>query len=149
MNNRQDRRGGGVALYVPTQLNYRVLNKVNVMNDLMESVFVGLFFPGRRNVIVGVVYRPPQGNVNLFINEMQTVLSNSIFLQKTVFVMGDYNVNLLQYDENAYVCDFLNMFISFSLLPLITKPIPELQTLLLLSLITFLVMYDLYQMRVL
>ena len=34
----------------PTQLNYRVLNEVNVMNDLMESVFVELFFPGRQSV---------------------------------------------------------------------------------------------------
>ena len=62
-------------MYVPTQLNYRVLNEVNVMNDLMESVFVDLFFADKRNVIIGVVYRLPQGNENLFINEMQAVLS--------------------------------------------------------------------------
>ena len=36
--------------------------------------------------------------------------------------MGDYNPNLLTCDRNSYIDGFLNMLVSISLMPLITKP---------------------------
>ena len=55
-------------------------------------------------------------------NEMQSILENPVLTGKSLFLMGDYNVNVLQCNENNHVDDFLNMLMSFSLLPLITKP---------------------------
>ena len=102
-NSRRNKRGGGVALYISLQMDYRVRHELHTMNDLLETIFVEIDIPGRRNVIIGVIYRPPQGNLDLAVNELQTILSNPLLANKTVFLMGDYNANLLQYNENTNI----------------------------------------------
>ena len=121
-NHRRGKRGGGVALYIPDTMNYQLRHELNVMTDHLESIFVECFIPGKKNVIFGVVYRPPQSNLDGFVNEMHTILLNPLFVNKTIFLMGDYNINLLQCDENDHYDAFLNMMLSFSLMPLIIKP---------------------------
>ena len=102
-NSRSGKKGGGVALYVSSQMEYLVRHELNTMNNLLESIFVEVVIPGKRNVIIGVVYRPPPSNLDLAVNEMQIILSNPLFVNKTVFLMGDFNANLLQYDENIQI----------------------------------------------
>ena len=47
-NNRVNRRGGGVAMYVPTHLPYIALNELNMMNHTLESVFIEIILPNRK-----------------------------------------------------------------------------------------------------
>ena len=92
-NNRRDKRGGGVALYIPSVMDYQICHELTIMNDVLETIFVDVFIPGKRNVVLGVVYRPPQSNLNLFIDEVHNILSNPLLNNKTIFLMGDYNLN--------------------------------------------------------
>ena len=121
-NYRKSKRGGGVAIYIPSQLDYQMCQELNTMCDHLEALFLEIYVPGRKNIVIGVIYRPPQGNLIHFMNEMQSILENPVLNGKSLFLMGDYNVNLLHCNENDHVDDFLNMLMSFSLLPLITKP---------------------------
>ena len=105
-NNRRDKRGGGVALYIPSHMDYQICPEITVMTDVLETIFVEIFVPGKRNVVIGVVYRPPQSNLNLVMDEMQNILSNPSLDNKIVFLMGDYNVNLLNCDGNNHIDDF-------------------------------------------
>ena len=52
---------------------------------------------------------------------MQIILLKSLFVNKSIFLMGDYNINLLQCDVNDHYNAFFNN-LSFSLMPVITKP---------------------------
>ena len=49
-NNRVNRRGGGVALYVPTHLPYIALNELNMMKNTLESVFIEIILPNRKKL---------------------------------------------------------------------------------------------------
>ena len=127
-NHRPDKKGGGVALYIPDQIDFRVCYDFNVMNEMIETLFVELCIPGKSGIMLGVVYRPPHGSLNLVMNEMQNILSNKLFDNKITFLMGDFNVNLLNHNENNAIGDFLNMMVSFSFMPLITKPTRVIET---------------------
>ena len=59
-NNRQSRRGGGVALYIPSQLEYQIHHDLDIMSDHIETIFVEIDNPGQKNHFIGVVYRPPK-----------------------------------------------------------------------------------------
>ena len=98
-NNRKNKRGGGVAIYIPSQLDYQVCHELNTMTEHLEAVFIEIYISGRKNVVIGVIYRPPQGNFIHFMNEMQSILENPVLTGKPLFLMGDYNVNLLQCNE--------------------------------------------------
>jgi exonuclease III len=68
-NHRHNRAGGGVGLYFSANLNYKVRKDLTYNNKSLsnaESLFIEILKPrGRgKNVIVGVVYRPPCQNIN-------------------------------------------------------------------------------------
>ena len=121
-NSRQKKRGGGVALYIPTHFEYEVKNDLTVMTDSLETLFIEICVIGDKNIVVGIVYRPPQSHTEEFILGIQNILSHPIFTSKSCLLMGDFNADLLKYDSNAFVMDFVSTMASFSLLPLITKP---------------------------
>ena len=42
------------------------------MNDSIESLFIEIPIPQNKNIVIGVIYRPPNSNTNEFL----TYLSN-------------------------------------------------------------------------
>ena len=58
------RNGGGVCIYVRTNLNYRIRNDLD--NDLLECLFVEISNPRSTPFLVGTWYRPPSSPPNLF-----------------------------------------------------------------------------------
>ena len=119
-NNRQVRRGGGVALYISKDFNFNICNEFSISNDILESLFIEIFVPGRKSIMVGVIYRPPNGNSQDFLLQLGNFLKDPFFNNKDCFLMGDYNINLLKNDNISH--DFLELFLSASFLPLISKP---------------------------
>lgn len=58
----------------------------------------------QKNIIIGIVYRPPDQNIVEFNNYVDKLL-NKITGQenKLLFTMGDYNINLLNNDVHELV----------------------------------------------
>ena len=122
LNNRLNKRGGGVAFYITENLNYVLLDDFNLMSEVIESIFIEIKVPNRRSIIIGEIYRPPNSSMPEFTEILQNLLSNEYFYNKTCFIMGDFNLNLLQCNENPSCQDFLNLMLSKSFVPLIKKP---------------------------
>ena len=120
VNIRQHRVGGGVALYVSQMYDYVVRDELNSMTDSIESLFIEISVPGSKNIIIGVVYRPPNTNTKSFLDYFSDLVKNPIFIHKKCFIMGDFNIDLLK--QNNMSQDFLEIFLSASFLPLISKP---------------------------
>ena len=86
----RNRYGGGVTCYVRADL---CLNRRNVFSNSIENVFFDLLIPKLKPLLIGIFYRPPNGNTFLetFVNNLEL-----IDLKKTeVYFLGDFNVNLL------------------------------------------------------
>ena len=95
------------------------------MNDYFESIFVQLShesIKSTRDIIIGVIYRKPNTDVKSFVHEMSDLLSLLQQTNKVVYIMGDYNINLLNVHTHIPNADFIDMLYSYSFLPLITKP---------------------------
>ena len=122
MNNRSKKSGGGVALYLSNCFEFTVLYELNFMNEFIESLFVEISIPQSKNIIVGIIYRPPNSNSNDVLSCLTTLLSNIDFVNKDVFVMGDFNIDLLKHASNNSSHEFIELLLSASFLPLISKP---------------------------
>lgn len=59
---RNDRRGGGVALYVKVNVMYKVVTQFTIRDPNYESLVINCL-----DTIVAVIYRPPSGSVGLFL----------------------------------------------------------------------------------
>ena len=75
-----------------------------------------------QNAIVGVLYRPPGTDVGVFNEYLESILDKVKTEKKLLYLLGDYNIDLLQADKHSASQDFLDLVYSHSLLPNITKP---------------------------
>ena len=76
-----------------------------------------------RNIVIGCIYRHPHYN-NLidFTDDLSNTLKKLNKEKKDVYIAGDFNIDLLQYENNSKCSDFFNLVTSYGFLPLIIQP---------------------------
>ena len=108
---RNDRSGGGVSLYVADYLNFKLREDLGFDNKGAESMFMEINRTRDKNVIVGIVYRPPDQNLNDFLCDLDIV-----------FLLGDWIVNLMTLSKHQATSLFLDTLYSKMFFPLILRP---------------------------
>ena len=71
--------------------------------------------------LVGCIYRPPGKPVNEFLSCFQNLFQN-IPRSMTCYFLGDFNINLLNSNIDVMINNFTDLFMSFSLFPMIMCP---------------------------
>ena len=115
---------GGSLLYISTDLSYKTRNDLKMYkSNELESVFIEIISKKGKNTIVGCIYKHPKLAIDEFNNQfLSPMLEKVSFENKEVYLMGDFNINLLNYESNQETADFLNNMHSNSLVPYITLP---------------------------
>lgn len=124
-NYRTNKTGGGVGLYLSNDLNFKIradLHFGDQNTESAESLFIEIINPHGKNIIVGVIYRPPGGNPNIFVNDFNELAEKIARENKLNYVMGDFNINLMNYDCHGTTGEFLDGMFSNLLCPLISRP---------------------------
>ena len=122
---RNDKRGGGVSLYVRDSIPYHERPDFTVMAPFMECIAVEIdrsYSGTPQNIIVFLVYRPPNTDVGVFISKVSDFLQSAKAEKKLFLIMGDFNLDLIKYESHPGTNDFLELLYSHFLTPLITKP---------------------------
>ena len=105
--------------------DFEVRNDLTLCNDVLESLFVeidGKYFGMNRNTLIGIVYRPPGQSMSLFNEQLSSILSTLRKENKGLYIMGDYNINIMNSDTHTCTSEFLEIMYSHCLIPLINKP---------------------------
>ena len=121
-NSRINKTGGGVAFYIKDDLDFHVLSEVSLMNDIVESLSIEIKVPDSKNILITVIYKPPNSSCKLFLEYLQELLHNPLFNNKDCFIIGDFNIDLSQCHSHNTSQEFLDTMLSATFLPLITKP---------------------------
>ncbi|KAH9370662.1 hypothetical protein HPB48_014031 [Haemaphysalis longicornis] len=82
-------------------LLYEVVPEYTVMISGIEWLFIAT-----NAHVLGVIYRPPSGPLELFYDAFNAILEDLSTTKKQVVVMGDININLLQ--VSSLNTEFLN-----------------------------------------
>ena len=89
------------------------------INQKLESIFVEVVLPKKSNLIIGCIYKHPFMDICTFndhyLNPLLDNLSKEV--NKTIFLLGDFNSDLLIFDTSEYVSTFLDDLVSNSLQP--------------------------------
>ena len=114
---------GGTMLYISNHLSYEPRNDLNMCKtNLLESTFTEINNSKKSNIIVSCVYKHPNTDVldfNYLINQLFDKISKE---QKQIFLLGDFNINLLNYNEHQPTNEFLDSLASNSIIPYILQP---------------------------
>ena len=80
------------------------------------------YFKKEKNIIISVLYHPP-GTDLLSFNEYLNILLNTLKNENIFcYLMGDFNINLLNYDRHKGTNEFMDLLHSYSFISLINKP---------------------------
>lgn len=109
-------RGGGVAIYIKNNINYRV---VKIGGDI-EQLWLVINLT-RMSIAFSVAYRSQTVNCEFFWNAFENSLSEVISSVDKVFCLGDFNTDLLDISSTQarYV---QNAFDSFGMTQLVDVP---------------------------
>ena len=74
----------------------------------MESTFIKIMNPKESNIIVGTIYKHPSMDLTDFnSNYLNSLLEKISKEQKFVFLLGDFNNNLMNYNVHKPTNEFL------------------------------------------
>ena len=120
---RENKKGGGVGIYIAERLKYKLRKDLNInIYETIESTFTEVATENGENIIVVVIYRPPNNKIETFENAMNQILSKLDKENKICYLMGDFNIDLLKSESCDFANNFTEQLFTSSFYPLITKP---------------------------
>lgn len=114
-------RAGGVGCYLNKNIVYKIRNDIDFKTDYCETLWVELQNEIYQNIVIGIIYRHPNNN---FIEFQDNLEANLIKLQnenKTYYICGDLNINLLKIKTNNII-NYFHLINSLGTKNIITKP---------------------------
>ena len=111
-------------MYISDKISYKLCNDLNIYcSKQLESVFIEVLIPNKQNQLIGTVYKHPSMNVSKFNHEYLTDILTKIKNEnKNIILMGDFNVNLINYYKNRGTYEFLEQLFNHNFTPQITLP---------------------------
>ena len=115
--NRDDDSRGGVGLYVKDNINFTLRNDLSVfIPHVFESLFIEISSNSKScpNKIIGVIYRPntqPRADLDIFTTTIRDIIDIIDNERKHCIMMGDFNINLLQYNINEKTTNYVDNII--------------------------------------
>ena len=89
---------------------------------MLNPCLLKLIGQKKKNIIVGIIYRPPNSKLNEFLSDLDLARGKISTKNKLVFLMGDWNLNLINHHCHKVTSDFLDLLYSRMFFPLITRP---------------------------
>ena len=94
-------------------------------DDDIESIFIEIEKDQNgchKNIVIGVIYHPPNQDLKQFTEKVNDLVHSLKSEKKCCYLLDDYNINLLNYDQHVPTGEFVDMLSSNGFLPLITRP---------------------------
>ena len=111
---------GGCSFFYRSSFKVEKIDRLSPCNDDIE-VCCALMKLSTKKLIIVCIYRPPQGSIVNFFNQLDTILSDGLLSNNIVIVSGDININLANI-ESETVDNYTTLLNSYQFLPTITLP---------------------------
>ena len=116
---------GGSLLYIADRFQTRPrkdLEKIMYKSMELESTFREIILKNQKNIIVGCIYRHPNMGLAEFNDLNSKMLEKLNKENKKVYLMGDFNIDLLKVDSDKNISNYYNIITANLFVPHITLP---------------------------
>ena len=75
--NRRNKKSGGVALYIDSNLKCKVVEAMTInIDNILECLTVEIVPENAKNIVISCVYRTPNSSMEIFNNAMEDIFCN-------------------------------------------------------------------------
>ena len=115
---------GVVALYVKEKLDHFCRNDLGLSkkNLIYETIQAEIKQKKSKNILCCRAYRHPDTDVEEFKDHLEKVFQKISKENKLIYLMRDFNFDLLNYETDTGTAGFVNSIVQFGFLPLIHQP---------------------------
>ena len=122
-SNPTESSASGTLLYISNRFSYKPRIDLNILKKYqVESTFIEIINTKKDNIVVGCVYKHPNMDVLEFNNHLNQMLGKVSEEQKQIFLLGHFNINLLNCNVRQATNRFLDSLASNSIIPYILQP---------------------------
>ena len=120
---RVNKKGGGVGFLIRTDITYRQRHDLERNEHTPSCEHSCIEIKGdTENTIISSMYRPPNTDVNDFLNIFKTILANIKRSGLESIIGLDHNLDLLKQAVHTKTQEFLECILDQNMLPTVTKP---------------------------
>ena len=89
-------------------LSYKIRSDLNMNSDAIECLCLEISIKNSKNIVLGLNYQPLNGDTTLLEKRKKNILSKNDATKKEVILIGDFNMNLLDFDKSksSKFCEF-------------------------------------------
>ena len=113
---------GGVGFYVKDNLDYHKVKELSETTVDYEALWIDIQNTYSPNILCGIIYRHPSGNLDNFLKYLNTVLESVDHSNKHCAILGDINLDLLKIESHQLTDTYLDTMSSYFFQPHILQP---------------------------
>ena len=117
-------KAGGVGMYVKNSLGQAITTTYKLTKPgtyQVEDLWLEIFH-SKKKYIIGGIYRHPNQNISEFSRIMESTLSQLSSRKYPCIIVGDFNIDLVQYDSQRMVQEYLDVVTTNNFMPLLILP---------------------------
>ena len=98
---KRPKKGGGILIYAKSEYEVyvQVLESHCKCTAASEELWIKINRPGHKRVLIGIIYRPPNGSIDIFITDLRTTLTELLGVGNVnsceCYILGDFNIDYL------------------------------------------------------
>ena len=122
LRNDSKTEAGGVVIYIKDIYTYKCRKDLYMKINNCEDVWVEVKTNSRKPIIITSIYRHPKQNFLNFQDTFMKAIDNVSKSKLRYYLFGDWNINLIKYNENNNVKFYVDMLHSRNSRNLVNKP---------------------------
>lgn len=89
---RKEHKRGGSLILLQEDYKWKPIEDIEKYSVEMEAEFSGIYI-SQQNIILLCIYRPPQGNIDIFITKLEELINYLYRLNSNIIITGDFNID--------------------------------------------------------
>ena len=119
---KKSRRGVEVLMFIKRNLSYKIRKNLSESDEHKDILSLEISYKNSSNIVLSCCYKPPKGDNDILSMFLKQVSKKSVAEKKPYYLVGDLNVNCLEYLKNEKVSTFYNLLFECDATALINKP---------------------------
>ena len=114
---RKHGRWGGICIFIHKSLTFKLKSDLGTTRNNIESLAIEIIHKKSKNVVISAHYRLPEGDFKQYKTYLESSLNKMENSNKAIYIVGDTNLNLIDYKTNIKVKNYLSSYFKKTLFP--------------------------------
>ena len=111
-----------ICVLIHSSLTFKLRSDLGTNSSDIESLAIEIITRNSKNVVINAEFRQPVGDFKQYKTYLENFFNKMKNSNKAIYIVGDTNLNLTDYETNIKVKNYLNLLFQKNFISVINKP---------------------------